>query len=142
MCDEANRELQEIAPADRTRTEVLGMRVDVYITTEKWNMAAEIARHLVAVEPQNISWWNKLAYSIRRLDGIEKAESILLCAREVHPRSTIIVFNLACCASVSGRIAEARERLKEAIEIDHDLREFVLDDEDLRPLWNWITTLD
>ena len=69
------------------------------------------------------------------------AEGILLKARELHPESALIAFNLACYASVTGRMEDAKERLRNAIELDKDVRKLALDDEDLRPLWDWITGL-
>ena len=53
----------------------------------------------------------------------------------------MIAFNLACYASVAGRMEDAKERLRNAIELDKDVRVLALDDEDLRPLWDWITGL-
>jgi hypothetical protein len=50
----------------------------------------------------------------------------------------MIAFNLACYASVTGRMEEAKVRLRHAIELDKDIRKLALDDEDLRPLWDWI----
>jgi hypothetical protein len=54
----------------------------------------------------------------------------------------MIAFNLACYASSAGRIGEAKERLLHAIKLDKDIRGSALDDEDLRPVWDWISTLD
>jgi Flp pilus assembly protein TadD len=53
----------------------------------------------------------------RRSESIEKAEAILLRARAIHPKVTMIQFNLACCASVTGRMEDAKERLRHAIEL-------------------------
>jgi hypothetical protein len=50
----------------------------------------------------------------------------------------MIAFNLACYASVTGRMEEAKERLRHAIELDKDIRKLAIDDEDLKPLWDWI----
>jgi hypothetical protein len=50
----------------------------------------------------------------------------------------MIAFSLACYASVTGRMVEAKERLRNAIELDKDVRILALDDEDLKPLWDWI----
>ena len=36
---------------------------------------------------------------------------------------------------------EAKERLRHAINLDKDIRKLALDDEDLKPLWDWITDL-
>ena len=136
MFDEAPQVLEEIEPEEKTRNEVLGARVGIYMAAKKWDMAAAVASHLVKVEPENEAWWIKLAYSVRRSEGIEQAEAILLRARVIHPKVAMIAFNLACYASVTGRMEEAKERLRNAIELDKDVRKLALDDEDLRPLWH------
>ena len=138
MFDDAALALEEIEPEDKTRTEVLGARIALYITAKKWDMAAAVASHLVKVEPENEAWWINLAYSVRRSEGIEQAEAILLRARAIHPKVAMIAFNLACYASVSGRTEEAKVRLRHAITLDKDIRGLAIDDGDLRPLWDWI----
>jgi hypothetical protein len=39
MFDDATLALEEIAPEDKTRSEVLGARVAIYLAAEKWDMA-------------------------------------------------------------------------------------------------------
>ena len=129
-------------PADKNRTEVLGMRVQLYMAAKKWDMAAAVASHLVKVEPENEVWWISLAYSVRRVEGVEKAEAILLRAQSIHPKVAMIAFSLACYASVTGRMEEAKERLRHAIDLDKEFRRLALDDEDLKPLWDWIAGLE
>ena len=109
MLDDAALALEEIEPEDKTRTEVLGARVVLYIAAKKWDMAAAVASHLVKVEPENEAWWINLAYSVRRSESVEKAEAILLRAQAIHPKVAMIAFNLACYASVTGRMEEAKE---------------------------------
>ena len=122
MLDDAALALEEIAPEDKTRSEVLGARVGIYMAAKKWDMAAAVASHLVKVEPENEAWWINLSYSVRRSEGIEQAEAILSRARVIHPKVAIIAFDLACYASVTGRMEEAKERLRNAIELDKDVR--------------------
>jgi hypothetical protein len=43
MFDTAALALEEIEPEDKTRTEVLGARIALYITAKKWDMAAAVA---------------------------------------------------------------------------------------------------
>jgi Flp pilus assembly protein TadD len=105
-------------------------------------MAAAVASHLVKVEPENEAWWINLAYSVRRSEGVEKAEAILLRVQAIHPKFAMIAFNLACYASVTGRMEDAKERLRNAIELDNDIRRLAIDDEDLKPLWDWIGGLE
>ena len=138
MLDDAALALEEIEPEDKTRTEVLGARVVLYIAAKKWDMAAAVASHLVKVEPENEAWWISLAYAFRRAQSVEKAEAILLRAQAIHPKVAMIEFNLACYASVAGRMEEAKERLRHAIELDKEARKLALEDEDLKPLWDWI----
>jgi lipopolysaccharide biosynthesis regulator YciM len=142
MFDAAALVLEEIAPEDKNRTEVLGMRVQLYMAAKKWDMAAAVASHLVKVEPENEVWWISLAYSVRRVEGVEKAEAILLRAQSIHPKVAMIAFSLACYASVTGRMEEAKERLRHAIDLDKEFRRLALDDEDLKPLWDWIAGLE
>jgi lipopolysaccharide biosynthesis regulator YciM len=108
MFDSAAQVLEEIAPEDKNRKEVLGARVALYMAAKKWDMAAAIASHLVKVEPENAGWWISLAYSVRRIEGIEKAEAILLRAQAIHPKVAMIAFSRACYASVTGRMEERK----------------------------------
>jgi hypothetical protein len=50
-------------------------------------MGAAVAIHLVKV-----AWWTKLAYAIRRCEGIENAGSC--SGRELHQDNAMIEFNL------------------------------------------------
>ena len=142
MFDDAAMVLEEIAPEDKTRNEVLGARVNLYMVAKKWDMAAAVASHLVKVDPQTAGWWISLAYALRRAEGVEKAEAILLRAQALHPKVAMIAFNLACYASVSGRMEEAKEHLRHAIEVDKEIRKLAIDYEDLKPLWDWIAGLE
>ena len=141
MFDDAALALEEIEPEDKTRNEVLGARVNLYMAAKKWEMAAAVPSHLVKVDPGTAGWWISLAFAIRRAESVDKAEAILLRAQAIHPKVAMIAFNLACYASVAGRMEEAKERLRHAIELDKDIRGLALDDEDLRPLWDWIAHL-
>jgi hypothetical protein len=53
-----------------------------------------------------------------------------------------LAFSLACYASVACRMVEAKEELRRAIKLDKDIRGLALDDEDLKPLWDWIAGLE
>jgi hypothetical protein len=39
-------------------------------------------------------------------------------------------------------MVEAKERLRNAIELDKGIRKVAIDDNDLRPLWDWIAGLE
>jgi Flp pilus assembly protein TadD len=136
MFDDAAMVLEEIAPEDKTRNEVLGARVGIYMAAKKWDMAAAVASHLVKVDPETAGWWISLAYAVRRTESVENAEAILLRAQAKHPKVAMIALNLACYASATGRVEEAKERLRHAIELDKDIRRLAID------LWDWIGSLE
>ena len=54
----------------------------------------------------------------------------------------MIAFNLACYASVTGRMKEAKKRLRDAIALDKDIGRLAIEDEDLKlyaigsPTWS------
>jgi lipopolysaccharide biosynthesis regulator YciM len=64
MFDDAALALEEIAPEDKNRNEVLGARVILYMAAKKWDMAAAIASHLVKIEPKNEAWWDDVHRSL------------------------------------------------------------------------------
>ena len=106
MFDDAALSLRRLLPRTRPATRSWE---PVYMVAKKWDMAAAIASHLVKVDPQTAGWLISLAYALRRTESIEKAEAILLKAQAVHPKVAMIAFNLACKASVTGRLEEAKE---------------------------------
>jgi hypothetical protein len=78
---------KRLRPRTRPATRSLGARVDIYMAAKKWDMAAAVASQLVKVEPENEAWWITLAYSVRRIEGVEKAEAILLRGQSIHPKT-------------------------------------------------------
>ena len=138
MFDEAEVALEEIDAEDKGRREVLAARVDLYMSTQKWSLVAEVARHLVDIEPENAAWWVNLAYATRRAESIHKAQALLLQARKLHHDNAIIAFNLSCYACVTGHVDEAKTHLKHALALDTKIRELSLRDQDLQTLWSWI----
>ncbi len=140
MLDDAALALEEIEPEDKTRTEVLGARIALYITAKKWDMAATVASHLVKVEPENEAWWINLAAQTER--GHRAGRSRFTKGTSHTPQGCHDRFNLACYASVTGRMEDAKERLRNAIELDKGIRKLAIDDEDLKPLWDWIGGLE
>ena len=54
------------------------------------------------------------------------------------PEEAMLWFNLACYCSLMGRIKEAKSNLAQAIERNEAVRDLVLDDPELKPLWDSI----
>ncbi|MGA7903330.1 MAG: hypothetical protein WCC08_03490 [Terrimicrobiaceae bacterium] len=138
MLEEAAKTLEGIKAEDETRNEVLGVRLELYMAEKKWDLAAQVARHLVETGPENAGAWVNLAYSVRRSESLSEAERILLKASSFHPNNALIVYNLACYACVAGHVEEAKNRLQLAFDLAPSFRDLALEDLDLLPLWDWV----
>ena len=114
MFDDAAMALEEIAPEDKNRNEVLGARVNLYMAAKKWDMVVAVASHLVKVDPQTPGWWISLASALRRTESIEKAEAILLRAQAIHPEVAMLRSSLPATPASRDALEEAKERLRHA----------------------------
>lgn len=134
MLSDAAAELAVLPPEAQERAEIVALRVDIHMAAKEWACGAELSSKMVEREPDRAGWWINYAYCTRRALSLEEAEQILLDARERHPKEAMISYNLACYASVAGRLDEARERLDRAIALDPGIEVMARDDEDLAPL--------
>jgi tetratricopeptide (TPR) repeat protein len=138
MFGDAVQALEQISAEDKTHKEVL-YAVLVNLAARNWDIAVPMAADLVKAEPENPIPWLLLASAVRHVGNVEQVEIVLLKARAWLPRDPLILFKLACCASATGRIEEAKLHLGHAIDLDENVQGWALDDEDLRSLWDWIT---
>jgi tetratricopeptide (TPR) repeat protein len=70
------------------------------------------------------------------------ARNILINALPKFPREAIIYYNLACYECQSNRIESAAQYLKQAFRIDPNWRLWALEDEDLKPLRDYLGGLN
>jgi Flp pilus assembly protein TadD len=115
---------------------------DMCLAAKNWEMAVAIAADLVKAEPKNPTTWILLAHAVRHAGNAEQEETVLLKARAWHPTDPLIFLKLACCATVTGHLGEAKLRLEHAIDLDENIRWMALREGDLRPLWDWISGLE
>jgi hypothetical protein len=92
MFDDAAMVLEEIAPEDKTHNEVPGARVNLYMATKKWEMAASVAKSSGEGRARRSRLMDQFAYATRR-------------AAEVHieERFATVFYRLACCRSSRQR---------------------------------------
>lgn len=90
----------------------------VYQHLGEWASAASVAESLAARFPEDIVWWLEWARSIRHAEGVDAAQWVLSQAARVHPHAPAVLYDLACCTCVLGRIATARRLLGMAISLD------------------------
>jgi tetratricopeptide (TPR) repeat protein len=132
---EAEKELDQIPDMHRDRTEVLGIRLEIYQAMERWKEMRGIAQDIVKRRPEMADGWVALAFATRRTGSIPAAREILLEAARRFPDEAVIVFNLGCYACQSGDLEAAKEYVLQAIQRNPDFREMARTDEDLQALW-------
>jgi tetratricopeptide (TPR) repeat protein len=140
MYEDANAELENVDPFNRTTPEVLSIRAAVYHGLKKWELLRVVALQLTRLEPENIQWVVSLAYATRRAVSLEFARDILVAAKSLFPKEATILFNLACYHCQLGEIDMAKDYLGQAFRIDPQWREAALEDEDLEPMWSFLNS--
>ena len=136
---EAAAELEKVAPQFHSHPAVLTIRYEIQSKAGNWDVAAEVARALTELAPNQPGPWISLAYAVRRKTGggIPQARAILVQAHATFPREQVIAYNLACYECQLGDLNAARSWLEKACALgDADkVKLMALDDPDLKPLW-------
>ena len=140
--DEAEAELNQVSPANRTHPEVLDVRWAICAHRQNWTAALEIARAELAASPEDASGWLHHAYALRRVsaDGLARAWDALLPAAKKFPDESVIPYNLSCYACQLNQLDSARHWLNRAMVAGtkEKIKKMALADEDLKPLWGEI----
>ncbi|MFC7337291.1 tetratricopeptide repeat protein [Haloferula chungangensis] len=127
--------LEELGLIDQDLDIANILRCDLFSRQSRWAEMGELAKRLARSDPDSPQWWISWAYAVRRLETIDAAREILIEARKSHPKEPIIIYNLACYASVSGELEEARQLLDQAIALDKTCQEMAVKDSDLEALF-------
>lgn len=135
----ADRALRLIPAAFRGRSEVQQFRAQLHLSAKRWARAVPLLRRLQKQDPSEPQYAVSLAFAVRRAQSIEKAEKILLEARERFPQEAVIWFNLACYAAQQDRLTDAHDLLREAVHRESAYRDLAKTDPDLIPFWSAVT---
>jgi tetratricopeptide (TPR) repeat protein len=134
MPKDAWNELEDIEAKDRSRHEVLKVRVEVCRALKQWEMMAEVSNHLRKIEPDDVGHPLNMSYAVRRFRGESEAADILSLALRRYYDDALVRYNLACYWCAMGRVEEARDMLETAFKKDKSLRDVAETDEDLAAL--------
>lgn len=134
---EANEELERIAPIMRAHPDVLEVRCEIYAAAKRWEECVELAEAIIELAPHKSFGWVRRSFALHELKRTNEAFDRLLPVCERFPDEWMIPYNLACYCTQLGRIGEAREWFKKAMAIEeHQVKRQGIDDPDLQPLWD------
>jgi len=110
----------------------------IYRTLRKdFQKAVNIFERCLTLGSERFEIWNDLGISYMKLGNWQKARECLLKAIEIDANNYFPFYNLACVASLDGKIDEAIEYLQKAFELAPErIRKRAPEDEDLRNLWS------
>ena len=134
--DSAHDELKQISAPMREHPEVLLAQCEIYYTAEKWNSLLPIAEKLLQHLPKLDFVWINRSYALHELRRTQEAFDALLPAAGKFRKQWLIRYNLACYCSQLGRLKEAMQWLKRAIDLagKKKIKAMALDDPDFEPL--------
>ena len=135
LYEEALEEIEVLPLAIRSSEGVMEMRLAIYHAAKHWEAGRLLAESLAKNQPANPSWWIQWAYCLRREKSVIEARGVLWHAAQIHPASGLIIYNLACYASVLGEMDEANQLLTRAFVLDPELKATALCDSDLEPIF-------
>jgi tetratricopeptide (TPR) repeat protein len=141
--EEAHKELENISPQFKPHPEVLAMQFDIYSKAGKWEYAAEIARSISFLLPDNPYGYFHCAFSLHELKRTKEAYDVLIAVVDKFPTEHFFRYNLACYCCRLGDLKEAYQWLEKAIDLagKEDIRQMALDDPDLEGLWSQISEI-
>ena len=131
----AEKELEDLNGDDRTLKEVWELRCKIYKETEQWAAMKDVAKHLLTLDRYCVEHWLDAAFATRLSEDVGAARVLLLAGLKFLPREALLHYRLACYAAQMGEFAEAKDRLRAAVEIEGDLKHAALREADLKPLW-------
>ena len=138
MIEEANAEIESMPPEEKTRTDVLEMRLEIYREAKSWVHMEVVARELLRRMPEHPSHWVDVGIALRRTESVQAARGLLETAEAMFPENATIQFNIGCYACLLGDIEEAKRRVERATELDPQFKLLALDDPDLEAMWKEI----
>ncbi len=142
--NEAKKELDKISVEVWLHPAVLFLRCQIYVAAKEWDFLISVSEMLVKELPQLSDVWVFRSHALHELKRTQAAYDLLLPAADKFPNLAVIPYNLACYACQLGKLAEAKKRLEQAIDLggdNSDIRADALGNPDLQPLWKDISSL-
>lgn len=137
---EANEELEKIAPTLRAHPDVLEVRCAIYAKAERWSVVLDIAKAIITLAPERAFGWIHSANALHHLKRTEEARHTLVGILNRFRNDWLVRFNLACYECQLGNQAAAWACLAEAFELGDAkaVKLLALNAYDLEPFWKHI----
>lgn len=133
--------LDEIDPEERGSLPVISIRLEILSSMQRWKEVSRIGREAISQFPQAGHLYLQTSYGVRRHENLTAAYLILSSGNHALSDNALFHFNMACYECQLGQQDSARLRLKQAIKLNRLCKQMALDDPDLEPMWQMISSL-
>ena len=131
MLAEALAALDEISVEDRDRTEVLRMRIQIYLQAKDWETGLRLSRQLTDLLPDEGYGFIHSAFCLHELSRTAEAKQVLLNGPSSLLEEPIYYYNLGCYEAVLGNLDQAKAYLRASFRLNKSFREIARTDPDL-----------
>ncbi len=121
MLSEAARELTSLGLEYQTDPEVLELRIRILIARKHCNKAAKLAKIATRLYPKLIDFYVLNASAYEEKGNPQKAKEVWLSVPLLFQNSGFLHYKIARCEKKLGNYLSAREHMEEAIKIDGDI---------------------
>lgn len=97
---------------------------EAYMQAQQYQEAIETFKHVIKMEPDKSIGYVNLATVFLRLNDPKSANAICLDALQAFPKSAHLHYNLACAYALMDEHQHALNSLRQAVDLDPDLREY------------------
>jgi len=136
MWEDAWAGRSEIQPEFRLAPQVIMLRVLILNNLQRWEEAAIIGNEALRHYPDFGALYVATAHALRHCEGAAAAKAVLAAGEQFLEDEAIFHYVLACYDSALGNLADAKEGLSRAFELEKGFRLKALDEPDLAPLWD------
>ena len=138
---EAVAELNRISKTGSSHPTVLKLRCRAFHKAGDWNNCLDEADQLVKLYPKQVEWFILTSDALRRLERVQEAYDSLLSVSLKFSKVWRVPFDLSRYASLLGRFEDSQKWFKKAILVDERATQVHgIDDPDLKPLWDSMST--
>jgi predicted Zn-dependent protease len=134
MLDDALGELDQLDMEQQDRTEILRMRIDIFLRKQLWVDALQLSQRFCAVNPNQPYGFVHTAFCLHELGRTPEAKQTLLDGPAALLDEPVYYYNLACYDTVLGNLAQAKVYLRASFRLDKSFRQMAKTDPDLEQI--------
>lgn len=136
LFDEAWIALDDLPPEQKVSGQALALRVQILAKLGKWESLSYIARNCASLHPAVAEIRVLGAEAIRRTESLGAAYQFLMEGQGSCAQCAMWLYKAGSFEVLLGHQSEAREKLRQAFQLDPELRAKALDDPDLAKFWD------